>query len=115
MVSGRRVLVVDGLEETEQVLRAVLEPRGHEVSRVQVGGVDESRCERRAPSVVVLHDDRSPESRLALEKWGRVPHVVIGSADLPSISDGSGQYLRNPFQYRELIQAVERLLGTAHS
>ena len=35
MTAKQRVLVVDGLSETEEVLRAVLEPRGLMVDRIR--------------------------------------------------------------------------------
>lgn len=116
MVSGQRVLVVDGLAETEQVLKAVLEPRGLHVDRVRRGTPPLSCTEepkKRAPvaarpNVLVLHED--VEDAGGLDQWGQIPRVIIGSMRVPERSD-SGEYLPHPFQYRELIGAIERLLS----
>lgn len=118
VVSGQRVLVVDGLAETEQVLKAVLEPRGLHVDRVRRGtpslsGPDEPKKRAPAaarPNVLVLHEDQSDVG--GLDQWGQVPRVVIGSMQMAESSE-SGEYLPHPFQYRELIGAIERLLSPA--
>ena len=116
MVSGQRVLVVDGLSETEQVLKAVLEPRGLQVDRIRSGSplsaaaprFGSSHAPTKRPNVVVLHEaDDVPYQA----QWGAVPRVIIGSAHIPeAAADGSPEYLPHPFQYRELIGAIERLL-----
>ena len=66
MTVAQRVLVVDGLSETEAVLRAVLEPKGLEVDRIR--GVDsgvfsrERLAAKERPSLVVLHVEGGPTS-----------------------------------------------------
>lgn len=111
MGTGQRVLVVDGPTETEEVLRAVLEPRGLEVNRVRAHLPSEA-----GPSahVVVLHEDDLLDA--GDEAWRDVPRVIIGSAPLPeSVPEGSDrqeQYLQKPYHYGELIRAIEKLLGT---
>lgn len=119
MVSGQRVLVVDGLAETEQVLKAVLEPRGLHVDRVRRGAPTYSPSESARPrsvtapvrpNVVVLHEDQ--EDAGGLDPWGQVPRVIIGSVRMPDRPEnGAPEYLPHPFQYRELIGAIERLLA----
>lgn len=110
MVIGQRVLLVDGLSETEQVLKAVLEPRGLRVDRVR--GHVEPKSGDAAPSVVVLHEvDADLPSG---ERWGAVPRVIIGSAQ-GAADRSSEQCLPHPFQYRELIQAIDRLLNPEES
>ena len=113
MRSGQRVLVVDGLLETGEVLKAVLEPRGLVVDRI--------RGHRRAgagaaPQIVVIDRDDSTVADAHDRRWADVPRVVIGSADMP---DGwhphqpgtAGQhYLQKPFEYGELVSAIEHLL-----
>ena len=107
MTSAQRVLVIDGLPETEQVLKAILEPRGLEVDRIRSHGPVESRSE--TPNVVVIHEN-GPES--SGESWPNVPRVIIGTTTLPADGQGTDEHrLRAPFQYGELVQAIERLLS----
>ncbi|MGH7201707.1 MAG: hypothetical protein ACREJB_13950 [Planctomycetaceae bacterium] len=109
MTSGQRVLVVDGPSETGEVLKAVFEPRGLRVDRVRSheghGSADAP------PHVVVLHADESHAHADEDAAWPSVPRVIIGSVRL-SEEDEDRDHCRldKPFQYRELIQAVERLL-----
>ena len=112
MTAAQRVLVVDGLAETEEVLRAVLGPRGLEVDRIRGSRVGESATNPR-PSVVVVHiDDSSPELH---ERWQNMPRVLIGPARLSECRGAEEeQYLAKPFQYGELIGAIERLLAAAN-
>jgi hypothetical protein len=108
VASGQSVLVVDGLSETTQVLKAVLEPRGLRVDRVRGHQTVSPRASSK-PNVVVLHEDETlpPEDR-----WQGVPRVVIGSTELPPTEPGNGEHhLPKPFQYGELIQAIESLLA----
>ena len=110
MTIGPRVLVIDGLSETEEVLKAVLEPRGLTVDRVRGGELVEQASF--PPSVVVIHLDESRQTAIESNEFPNVPQVIIGSAEIASCSDAvcRHQYLRKPFQYRELIQAIEQLL-----
>ena len=109
MAKPERVLVVDGIAETAEVLRAVLEPRGLQVERIRGHRLPDVE-NRRSPSVVVLHEESSP----AAGSWPGVPRVVIGSYE-PGTDDPGGNGLRRlpgPFQYPELIAAIEDLLTT---
>lgn len=112
MATGQRVLVIDGLSETEEVLRAVLEPRGLHVQRIRGSHSAPAAADAPPPSVIVLHDEshaaRAPQ-------WKHVPRVIIGSATFPErapTADRRQQYLAKPFHYRELIAAIEQLLAT---
>ncbi len=108
--SGQQVVVVDGVPETTQVLRAILEPKGHRVERVR--GIDGLASRSAPPSVVVLHDDGAPGTHRQ-HKYGTVPRVVIGSlrsAECAASDGGNERTLSQPFQYAELIRAVEALL-----
>jgi hypothetical protein len=107
--------VIDGLSETGEVLKAVLEPRGLVVDRIrrhQRGG-----CRRPAPpQVVVIDGDEYPESDTSHSGWADVPRVVIGSADMPDdwqpnlTPPADRRYLQKPFEYSELVEAIEHLL-----
>jgi hypothetical protein len=108
VTAKQRVLVVDGLSETEEVLRAVLEPRGLAVDRVRGPGAEQSAAKRR-PSLVVLHVDEEVQPNA---DWHDVPRILIGAAKLNGISESSAgeHHLEHPFQYGELIRTIERLL-----
>ena len=128
MTSGQRVLVVDGLSETEEVLRAVLEPRGCQVESVR-GDCPDEAVAADPRTVVVLHQSRngtgrprsteSPDSAAA-RPWGTQPQVIIGSIRQPGRPAATGtlgadcsptsRYLSQPFHYGELVQAIEELL-----
>jgi hypothetical protein len=113
VVSRKRVLVVDGLVETEEVLRAVLEPRGLEVTRVnRLHGPHVSGSAR--PSVLVIHEDeRTAGSRPVRDEWPPVPRVVIGRyRNARRRGDRDCRYLPQPFDYAELVGAIESLLDT---
>lgn len=112
-----RVLVVDGLRETADVLRAVLEPRGFDVARVRGGAASGSDCDAPMPRVIVMHqEDDQPDCSPAVA-WSDVPRVIISSDEHaespPRLSTGRQRYLQKPFQYGELIHAIERLLENA--
>ncbi|MGE3315853.1 MAG: hypothetical protein AB7O26_12135 [Planctomycetaceae bacterium] len=111
MVSGQRVVVVDGLAETEEVLKAVLEPRGLQVERIRAHAKLSSDRDSTAPNVLVLHSDEAVQTKR--RSWDGIPCVVIGSADVPETNRLSGdlRYLQKPFCYRELIRAIEQLLA----
>ena len=115
MPSGQCVLVVDGLSETGEVLKAVLEPRGLVVDRIRGHRPPRSPV-RTAPQVVVVDGDVFGEREARASGWADVPRVVIGSADMPDDwhphqSGPAGRcYLQKPFDYATLIEAIERLL-----
>ena len=111
LVTGQRVLVIDGQSETKEVLKAVLEPRGLQVNHVRdnIGVQDNIGNEDVSPHLVVLHENSTAEhSNRTLFK--NVPRVIIGTAVMPQKVDQNEQYLQHPFQYSELIQAIEQLL-----
>ena len=118
MKRSDQVLIVDGLRETADVLRAVLAPRGLDVARIRGDGAfPAGDSDAPIPRVVVIHQEgnaalvHSPGS-----VWSNVPRVIISSDDLPqhaSPCNGDRQhYLRKPFQYGDLVQAIERLLDS---
>lgn len=109
VTAKQRVLVVDGLSETEEVLRAVLEPRGLMVDRIRSAGTEELAAKRR-PSVMVLHVDEEPATTAPPVGWQNVPRILIGAAKV-SDSCTAEHHLEHPFQYGELIRTIERLLA----
>lgn len=137
MDQHQRVLVIEGLSETVQVLRAVLEPQGLSVDRVRAHQPAAMAAGTR-PRLMVVHQTENSRDAVATEAeafakqdgsnrcpeaaggsrlqsaWDDVPTVVIGSADGPSVTtvhSDSQRYLQKPFQYSELIQTIETLLA----
>ena len=117
VIHGQHVLVMDGLSETEDVLKAVFEPRGLQVRRVCGKGDCDSVPTANPPSLIVIHSEELQNRPQAAERFNNVPRVIIGTADLPQTHsrETGEQYLKQPFQYQELIQAIERLLDQAGS
>jgi CheY-like chemotaxis protein len=114
VTATKRVLVVDGLSETEEVLRAVLEPRGLLVDRIRSAAADELSAKRR-PSVMVLHVDQELAPTAAPDDWRNVPRILIGATKVSEANrrPGAEHCLEHPFQYGELIRTIERLIAAA--
>ncbi|QDV16485.1 hypothetical protein Pan153_11140 [Gimesia panareensis] len=117
MVNGQHVVVLDGLHETEEVLKAVLEPRGCRVNRIRKPQPGHLIAEQDLPSIVVMHDDDSANSSHAQPGWDEIPKVVIGSVKVPATdqAEQSTRFLMQPFQYAELIDSIESLLNQPRS
>jgi hypothetical protein len=104
VTSGQKVVIIDGVPETAEVLQAVFEPRGHRVERIRSHA---TVCEKRTSnSVLVLHDDAEGTRR---SQYGSAPRVVIGSITSEA-ADPSETHLSSMFQFAELVRAVEDLL-----
>lgn len=114
MSHGQRVLVVDGLSDVQEVLQAVLEPRGLQVDWVRGQVQRHSSTSSGRPDILVIDAEAAPAAEREADNWDGVPQVIIGSQRVPSPAKPAfvpnRQYLSKPFQYSELIQAIERLL-----
>lgn len=112
VTNGQRVLVIDEVSDTEEVLRAVLERRGVQVDRWR-SPHPAGQSAVPAPDVVVIDLGRAHPTPGS--PWKNVPQVIIGSAVIsetgPEESSPARHYLRKPFHYAELVQAVERLIS----
>ena len=102
------ILVVDGLSETTAVLKAVFEPRGHAVNRIRQSQLPSKSCSPE-PSVVVWHANEADDSQAA-NRFEGVPRIVIGRAS-GAMSTGGSRRISQPFEYGELLQAIESLLS----
>jgi hypothetical protein len=94
VAAGQRILVVEGLTETAQVLKTVLEPRGTRVDHLRNGDDPGSK-----PSLLVVHSES-----IGHHLWDDVPRIVIGAA-VESADDGH-QRLPSLFQYGDLLRAI---------
>lgn len=112
MPRNHRLVVVDHSTETTDVLRAVFQPRGVSVERRRRPSPKKSR----SSDVFVLDEDSLDQgSTPGAGDWSNQTRVLIGSATHadrePQPACGADAYLTKPFQYSELIQAIEQLLA----
>lgn len=116
MSNGQRVLVVEDVSDTAEVLRAVLTPRGVHVDRIRAGRLAPSEpAVPGAPAVVVIDMEPSEVGLSPGSSWDDIPQVIIGSARLPPAppreeGQPERQYLRRPFEYAELVRAIEKFI-----
>ena len=104
----RRMIVVDGLAETAQVLHAVFAPRGHQVERRR--GYENLLAADDAPSLIIVHDDGSGTACRQPVATG--PQIIIARrGDTVAPLPAAERRLSQPFQYSDLIAAVESLLA----
>lgn len=116
MVNGQRVLIVDGMHEIQEVLETVLAPRGLQVDwmRTQINTVPGERTDQ--PDLLVIDAEASPfASARANRVWRDTPQVILGGEDSEVARNSQREHLSKPFQFPELIRAIERLLPTARS
>ena len=112
------VLVVDQKNDTTEVLQAVFEPKGIAVSRVRRWMETGDEPRNSLPSVVVWDADSThADDPLQEHVWTNVPRIVIGGLIRPNDSGESGQtpkthYLGKPFEFGELMRAIETLIST---
>lgn len=102
MVQGQNVFVVDGIPETEQVLRAVLEPRGIRVRRIGSGQLESAASQQH--SLLVLEEKHADIAGVQ-----QASRVIFSAEPRPTVLAGSVTYLRTPFEYGDLIEAIESL------
>lgn len=128
MSNRERILVVDDVSDTAEVLQAVLEPRGVTVNRVSRRGQSECRSADKRPSVVVYDaESLSDGTPPADGRWHGVPQIIIGTmrvahaadsidslGNARTAADSERRYLQKPFHYAELVQAIEALIAPRH-
>lgn len=124
MASGQRVLVVDELTHTAEVLRAVLGPRGVRVDQAPLRASGATRYPVSADvasrlSVVVIDEETASGRGFDRRHWSDVPQVLIANVPAPA---GQGRtcepgervptrYLSKPFHYADLVRAIESLIA----
>lgn len=118
MIEPSTVVLWGGQSETEEVLKAVFEPRGHTVRLWRSNSFPASEISDgigvmsgRAPQLLVVdeHDNSVPPC----EQWAQIPRIIIGkisSAKNPVVENGRYKMLSHPFEYRELVSAIESML-----
>jgi CheY-like chemotaxis protein len=111
VVHGQRVLIVDGMHEIQEVLETVLAPRGLRVDwvRSQVQTLPGERADQ--PDILVIDAEASPHASAGANRvWKNVPQVILGAEDGNPHTNVQHAHLAKPFQFPELIRAIERLL-----
>ena len=108
VANGQRVLVVDGLHEIQDVLRTVLGPKGLRVDWIRshcesIPGDSESK-----PDILVIDAETCRER----PEWHDIPHVMLENEVTDQATGTTRAILRKPFQFPDLINAIERLLPT---
>jgi DNA-binding response OmpR family regulator len=117
-VSNREcVLVVDEIPDTAEVLEAVFASRGLTVNRVRHLDSAFPPTLANRPALIVV-DVESCATSPARGDWQDVPQVIIGTFrtaqeadDAPPGEAPERRYLQKPFQFAELIQAIEALIA----
>lgn len=103
---GLRILVVDQITDTEEVLRAVLEPRGVAVDRINMADMPAAT----PPTVLVIDNETSARCPDTAD-WSAVPQVIIGRVPMADTEDENHCILPKPFQYADLIQKIEDMIA----
>ncbi|MGE5193039.1 MAG: hypothetical protein ACM3U2_11100 [Deltaproteobacteria bacterium] len=123
MSNRERVLVVDEVSDTAEVLQAVLEPRGVTVNRVRrLDPAAASAIENRPAVVVLTAESIAGLPPTGLSGWQTVPQVIIGTVRVcaagpgdPAAGAAAPRVFQKPFQFAELVHAIESLIGKPHT
>ena len=128
MSNRERILVVDEVSDTAEVLQAVLEPRGVTVNRISRWGQTGSSTVENRPAVVIYDAESSADGApTAGGNWHGVPQIIIGTIRVDRTSDrgrtgghatapeSERRYLQKPFHFAELVQAIEALIAPRES
>jgi DNA-binding response OmpR family regulator len=111
------VLIVDRSEETQEVLRTVLERRGLRIYSASRAGRGLELARRHHPDLIVLDlevEDIQPEeisasfARQAGE--GETALVMLGSIRRSGSELPGGQIIAKPYHYGPLIRKIEAVL-----
>ncbi|MBI2827308.1 MAG: hypothetical protein HYX69_21760 [Planctomycetia bacterium] len=118
MVPRYSVLVVDPLEETREVLRTALEPRGVRILATDQPARGLALAREHAPDLIVLdveHLQAAPatvaDDFAAQSRRHATPLVLIGSARHRRGRVPAGEFVAKPYHYGPLIRKIEELLA----
>ena len=114
MSNCERVLVVDEVSDTAEVLQAVLEPRGLTVNRVRRMELADQSATANRPAVLIVDAEGWNDACPTMSSgWQAVPQVIIGLVRVTEETTepvATRRFLRKPFQYADLVQAIESLI-----
>ena len=123
MKTSRHLLVLDEQRDTEQVLKAVLEPTGTQVTRVRSWQQLQDSKPNHKETVLVIHSCESLESHPEADNFNQMPRVIIGKfkkqpenkstyqnkSATPENSEQKEQQLDDLFEFNDLLQAIDSL------
>jgi two-component system response regulator RpaA len=114
-----RVLVIDDEPAIADVLRMLLEFRGHEVLTANDGSRGFATAQRQSPDVIVL-DLMMPvmdgftalEALRSDERTAEIPVVILSALGSPEVRQrcqdlGARTFLQKPYNPEDLLRAVE--------
>jgi CheY-like chemotaxis protein len=123
MEKSRRLLVLDEHHETEEVLRAVLEPAGTSVTRVRSWQQLQNSEPDQAGTVLVLHSNETLDAHPEANSYSEVPRVIIGRTETESSREAGSckssgtpareHQLEDLFEFKDLLQAIDSLWKSA--
>lgn len=118
MLPPYRVLIVDPLEETREVLRTALESRGVRILATAEPALGARLARQHAPHLIVLdaeHLATSPQSVTddfaAQSRERATPLLLIGGTLRHPSPAPTAERLRKPYHYGPLIRKIEELLA----
>ncbi|QDT37114.1 hypothetical protein [Stratiformator vulcanicus] len=113
MPDTSHVLLIDGLEETAEVVRAVLKSSGSRVTRMRSYELP-SRLQNDA-DVVIYHDSGVRDASGGADTNSRIVVGRVNHSDPTACPSVGASELAEPFDYRDLIGAVHRCLAESQS
>jgi len=118
LLSRFRILIVDPLPDSREVLRTLLQRRGAQILETARIRHACQLARRERPDVIVLDgDDHDPTLGEAVEDLGcyasrsSTPIVVLGTLQRHTSPLATGHFVSKPYQYAALIRRIEELLG----
>lgn len=118
MVPRYSVLIVDPLEETHEVLRTALEPRGVRILCTGQPAQGLAMARKHDPHLIVLDVEHLANSGNVANDFAaqsRQPArslLLIGGRQQNATATPPGEFVRKPYHYGPLIRKIEELLAS---
>jgi CheY-like chemotaxis protein len=119
LVPRYSVLIVDPLEETHEVLRSALEPRGVQVLATGEPAQGLAMARKHVPHLIVLDVERLAaastdiaDNFAAQSRARATPLLFLGGRGRRSDLLPPGEFVQKPYHYGPLIRKIEELLAS---
>jgi CheY-like chemotaxis protein len=119
LVPRYSVLIVDPLEETHEVLRLALEPRGVRVLATGEPVQGLALARKHIPHLIVLDVEHLAAAATdvtndfaAQSRERATPLLLIGGRGRRAEGTPPGEFVRKPYHYGPLIRKIEELLAS---
>jgi len=119
LVPRYSVLIVDPLEETHEVLRAALAPRGVRILATDQPAVGLALARRHVPDLIVLDVEHVSNASVgrqddfaAQSRQHSTPLLLLGGKQPGRAGAPAGEFVRKPYHYGPLIRNIEELLAS---